>query len=111
MRIAVIGGSGFLGSSLCRILKNNEKHFVNYDINKSLDFPDDYEYFSVENKNSDFKSSFNAIINLAAIHRDDERKEDYHKVNVEGARNICDLASKRSINKIIFTSTVAIYGF
>ncbi len=111
MRIAVIGGSGFLGSSLCRILKNNGKHFVNYDINKSSDFPDDYEYFSVENKNSDFKSSFNAIINLAAIHRDDERKEDYHKVNVEGARNICDLASKRSINKIIFTSTVAIYGF
>ena len=84
MRIAVIGGSGFLGSSLCRILKNNEKHFVNYDINKSSDFPDDHEYFSVENKNSDFKSSFNAIINLAAIHRDDERKEDYHKVNVEG---------------------------
>mgnify|MGYP001170791714 FL=1 len=111
MRIAVIGGSGFLGSSLCRILKNNEKHFVNYDINKNSDFPDDYEYFSVENKNSDFKSSFNAIINLAAIHRDDERKEDYYKVNVEGARNICDLASKRSINKIIFTSTVAIYGF
>ena len=111
MRIAVIGGSGFLGSSLCRILKNKEKPFVNYDINKSLDFPDDYEYFSVENKNSDFKSSYNAIINLAAVHRDDERKEDYHKVNVEGARNICDLASKRSINKIIFTSTVAIYGF
>ncbi len=111
MRIAVIGGSGFLGSSLCKILKNNEKPFVNYDINKSLDFPDDYEYFSVENKNSDFKSSYNAIINLAAVHRDDERKEDYHKVNVEGARNICDLASRRSINKIIFTSTVAIYGF
>ena len=111
MRIAVIGGSGFLGSSLCKILKNNEKPFVNYDINKSLDFPDDYEYFSVENKNSDFKSSYNAIINLAAVHRDDERKEDYHKVNVEGARNICDLASRKSINKIIFTSTVAIYGF
>ncbi len=111
MKIAIIGGSGFLGSSLCRILKDNDKLFVNHDIKKSSNFPHNFEYFSVDDKNSNFSNTFDAIINLAAVHRDDERKEDYHKVNVEGARNICDIASRKSINKIIFTSTVAIYGF
>tara|TARA_B100000941_G_C28487760_1_gene546004 strand:- start:22 stop:984 length:963 start_codon:yes stop_codon:yes gene_type:complete len=111
MNIAIIGGSGFLGSSLSRILKDNGKSFINHDIKKSIDFPNNYEYFSVDDKASNFSNKFDTIINLAAVHRDDERKEDYHKVNVEGAKNICEMASKRSINKIIFTSTVAIYGF
>lgn len=111
MNIAIIGGSGFLGSSLSRILKDNGKSFINHDIKKSIDFPNNYEYFSVDDKASNFSNKFDTIINLAAIHRDDEKKEDYKKVNVEGARNICNLASEKSINKIIFTSTVAIYGF
>ncbi len=111
MTIAIIGGSGFLGTSLCRILKDNDKSFINHDIKESLNFPNNYEYFSVHDKASNLSDKFDTIINLAAIHRDDEKKEDYKKVNVEGARNICNLASEKSINKIIFTSTVAIYGF
>ncbi len=111
MTIAIIGGSGFLGTSLCRILKDNNKSFINHDIKESLNFPNNYEYFSVHDKASNLSDKFDTIINLAAVHRDDEKKEDYKKVNVEGARNICNLASEKSINKIIFTSTVAIYGF
>ncbi len=111
MTIAIIGGSGFLGTSLCRILKDNDKSFINHDIEESLNFPNNYEYFSVHDKASNLSDKFDTIINLAAVHRDDEKKEDYKKVNVEGARNICNLASEKSINKIIFTSTVAIYGF
>lgn len=111
MTIAIIGGSGFLGTSLCKILEDNNKSFINHDIKKSLYFPNNYEYFSVNDKASNLSDKYDAIINLAAVHRDDEKKEDYKKVNVEGARNICDLASEKSINKIIFTSTVAIYGF
>ena len=111
MTVAIIGGSGFLGTSLSKILLDNGQSFINHDIKKSLNFPDNYEYFSVEDKSFNLSKSFNTIINLAAVHRDDERKEDYQKVNVEGARNICKLASEKSINQIIFTSTVAIYGF
>jgi nucleoside-diphosphate-sugar epimerase len=52
------------------------------------------------------------IINLAAVHRDDiEPKSRYDDVNVQGSRNICNAARKYGINKIIFTSSVAIYGF
>ena len=50
------------------------------------------------------------IINLAAEHRDDVKPSSlYHEVNVEGAKNVCDIASKK-IHSIIFTSSVAVYG-
>ena len=35
----------------------------------------------------------------------------YDEVNVEGARNICAIAREKGIKTIVFTSTVAVYGF
>ena len=53
----------------------------------------------------------NCLINLAAIHRDDiQPKSLYESVNVNGARNICTVAREKSISKIIFVSSVAVYG-
>jgi nucleoside-diphosphate-sugar epimerase len=53
-----------------------------------------------------------AIINLAAEHRDDVRPISlYDEVNVYGARNICAVAEEKRIGKIVFTSSVACYGF
>lgn len=52
------------------------------------------------------------IINLAAVHRDDVRPlTRYDDVNVRGSVNVCEAARKNGVNKIIFTSSVAIYGF
>ena len=52
------------------------------------------------------------IVNLAAEHRDDVRPLSlYDEVNVQGARNICTVAREKSINTIVFTSSVAVYGF
>ena len=52
------------------------------------------------------------IINLAAEHRDDVTPRSlYDEVNVEGAKNVCRVAQEKWINKIIFTSSVAVYGF
>ena len=52
------------------------------------------------------------IINLAAEHRDDVKPlSRYYDVNVQGAMNLCNAARKYGIKKIIFTSSVAIYGF
>jgi nucleoside-diphosphate-sugar epimerase len=52
------------------------------------------------------------VVNLAAEHRDDVRPLSlYDDVNVGGAKNICTVACEKSVNTIIFTSTVATYGF
>ena len=57
-------------------------------------------------------SDVKTIINLAAVHRDDVRPfRRYDDVNVQGAKNVCEAACKHGINQIIFTSSVAIYGF
>jgi len=51
------------------------------------------------------------LVNLAVEHRDDVRpKRLYNEVNMGGAKNLCRIALGKNINKIIFSSTVAIYG-
>ena len=52
------------------------------------------------------------MVNLAAVHRDDiTDPEEYYSTNVEGARILCDVCEEKGINKIVFTSSVAVYGF
>jgi nucleoside-diphosphate-sugar epimerase len=52
------------------------------------------------------------VINLAAVHRDDVADlSQYYSTNVEGAKVLCEVCEDKGINKIIFTSSVAVYGF
>ena len=111
--ISVIGGAGFVGTRLCRLFEAGNKTFAIMDLVNSDEFRDrgikgdvccplDLESIS----GSDM------LINLAAVHRDDVRPLSlYDDVNVGGARSLCDAARKYNITKIIFTSSVAIYGF
>ena len=51
------------------------------------------------------------LYNLAAEHRDDVRPvELYQQVNVVGAERTCEVAEHLGIERLIFTSTVAVYG-
>jgi nucleoside-diphosphate-sugar epimerase len=114
-KINVIGGSGFIGSCLVNALNNTDNLSVSIiDKSESLLFPDLTKIADVRNLN-DLESAIDnnsIIINLAAEHRDDVYpKSLYYDVNVNGAINICNIARKKNINKIIFTSSVAVYGF
>lgn len=111
-KLAIIGSEGFVGNRLVSRLNNNEIPWIGYDknlkkkSNKTL-------YLDVVNEESfkDFNNIY-AIINLAAEHRDDVKPiSKYDDVNVRGAENVCNAARKNNINTIIFTSSVAIYGF
>ncbi len=110
--VAIIGGAGFVGSRLkSRFIKGNIIS-NKYDIDLR-NTSDECIYLDVEKVDSLAKlAGVNTIINLAAVHHDDIRPlSRYDDVNVQGAKNICEAASKYGIKKIIFTSSVAIYGF
>jgi nucleoside-diphosphate-sugar epimerase len=111
----VIGGSGFIGTRLCQSLNKNEKiDFVIIDKAASSTFSDRVKIADVRSlealRNAIREDS--VLINLAAEHRDDVRPLSlYEEVNVQGAKNLCAVARDKNINFIVFTSSVAVYGF
>lgn len=113
--ITVIGGSGFIGTRLCqRLLNNRDIDFTIIDKNLSALFPQKTSIADVRSLDAlrCVIPDDPIIINLAAEHRDDVRPVSlYDEVNVQGARNLCIAASEKNCNIIIFTSTVAVYGF
>jgi len=111
--ITVIGGAGFIGTHLCQSLNSRQIPFEIIDMKESRNFPnrtkvaDIREYVELRDA---IEGSM--IIHLAAVHTDDVRDRSiYNMVNVEGTRNICRVAAEKEIRKIIFTSSVAVYGF
>lgn len=113
--INVIGGSGFIGTRLVRRLQSKEQLAVQItDKAPSKAHPDVVTLGDVRSVGQLRTSIANGsvIVNLAAEHRDDVRPLSlYDEVNVGGARNICTVAREKSVQTIIFTSTVAVYGF
>lgn len=113
--INVIGGSGFIGTRLARRLKSRKQLQVQITDKAPSKSHSDVatlgDVRSVEQLRS-LIANGSVIINLAAEHRDDVRPLSlYDEVNVGGARNICTVAREKDVQTIIFTSSVAVYGF
>ena len=110
----IIGGSGFIGTRLCKRLQAANTPFQIVDKAKSNTFPEQTQICDIRDREKllGVETDADVIINLAAEHRDDVRpKSLYDEVNVMGSQHVCDLAETKGINKIIFTSSVAVYGF
>ncbi len=115
MRIAIIGGSGFIGTRLANRLHNSGVDFIILDVTESKQFPSKYKFCDITDPQSlqeSLNSSVDIIINLAAEHQDNVLPIDrYYKVNVTGAKNVCSVSELLGIKYIVFTSSVAVYGF
>ena len=112
-KITVIGGSGFVGTNLCRQLSLKQQDFEIIDLKMSNQFPEKCKIADVRDAETLRKTiTGDVVVNLAAVHRDDVRdKSEYHRTNVDGAENVALVCEEKGIHKIVFTSTVAVYGF
>jgi nucleoside-diphosphate-sugar epimerase len=113
MNILVTGGSGFIGTYLVELLLKNGHSVKIFDKNPSKLYPDLVIQGDVRDTQllSNTCKGIDIIYNLAAEHADNVTPSNlYDEVNVGGAINVVTAAKKHNIKKIIFISSVAIYG-
>jgi nucleoside-diphosphate-sugar epimerase len=114
MKVLIVGGSGFIGTRLIDLLsKVDNLTIINFDKHQSEFYPDLTTIGDVRDLESlkSVSEGVDVIYNLAAEHADNVTPVSlYYDVNVVGAKNIVLAANANNIKKIVFTSTVAIYG-
>jgi GlcNAc-P-P-Und epimerase len=112
-KITVIGGSGFVGTNLCRQFTLKQQDFEIIDLKMSNQFPEKCKIADVRDAET-LRNTItgDVVVNLAAVHRDDVRdNSEYQRTNVDGAENVALVCEEKGIDKLVFTSTVAVYGF
>lgn len=113
--IYLIGGSGFIGTTLARrLIFNGQSDVRILDKSPSRAYPDLARLCDVRSLTQlrESISEKSILINLAAEHRDDVSPSTlYDEVNVGGAKHLCIVAREKNIKKIVLMSSVAVYGF
>ena len=113
MKILVTGGSGFIGTRLIDDLLKENHNIKIFDKVTSKKYPKLVQIGDVRDENTliDACAGVDIIYNLAAEHADDVTpKSLYADVNIGGAKNVVAAAKANNVRKIVFTSSVAIYG-
>ena len=112
MRVTLIGASGFVGTRLIDLLKVDHQ-IKNIDIQSSHFFQE----YTVTGDVRDFNSinglltGTDLVVLLAAQHRDDVTPTSlYYDTNVEGMKNVLKAMECNGIKRMVFFSSVAIYG-
>lgn len=112
MKITLIGGSGFVGTRLIDLLRHDYQ-LKNIDKRQSHFFPDITVIGDVRDKDKmvELLEGTDVVVLLAAEHRDDVSPVSlYYDVNVGGMRNVLAAMEANGIKRIVFTSSVAVYG-
>ncbi|HDN96075.1 MAG TPA: NAD-dependent epimerase/dehydratase family protein [Thermoplasmatales archaeon] len=111
--ILVTGASGFIGKYILNELLEN-----GYEV-RALTRRKDFKYEDVEiaigdiTKPASLEKAFDgidAIFHNAAFASDYGKKKEFFKHNVEGTKNVAEMARKKGINRIIYTSSAGVYG-
>ncbi len=114
MKIAMIGASGFVGTRLIDLLKEDKSYSIkNIDLVPSHFFNDITVIGDVRNQEQVDKElkGYDVVVLLAAQHRDDVSPTSlYYDTNVGGMEVTLRTMEKNGIKRIIFFSSVAVYG-
>ena len=105
----LIGGSGFIGTDLAKLLPASS--FGILDKQHSTAFPDQVHRCEIRTPSSFAEQLAGAVVLLATENRDDVSPTSlYYEVNVDRARNVVEAMRKHEVRRLIFTSTVSVYG-
>lgn len=112
MNICVIGGSGFIGSRLIPRLQEIGTVSI-FDKRDSPFFPQLTNIIDIRNKMGLYEKlkGFDLVVHLAAEHTDNVLPTSlYYDVNAIGTKNVLDAMEANSIHRLVFFSSVAVYG-
>lgn len=121
MRVLVVGGAGYIGSVVTRVLRLNNIEpvvFDNFSKGHRQAIPADCitvcgDMGNVADVEAALKHNVDAIMHFAAFIEVGQSVTDpagYYQNNVVKTLNLLDCARARGIDKIIFSSTAAVYG-
>jgi len=121
MVVAIIGGSGFIGSHLVEILvgRGYDIHILsNNGMHNLQGLKDKIKYFDVDVRDIETLKkavgpNTEGIINLAALINVDQSldaPEAFLRTNVIGAFNVLEVARLNKVPKLVYMSTCEVYG-
>ncbi len=123
MKVLITGGAGYIGSlAVKKALANKHEVVVVDDL--STGFLEaltglDIKFYNVDirDKESLFavfaKEKVDIVMDFAArlvVEEGQAKPDEYYDVNVNGLKNVLDAMVEYNVNKIIFSSTAAVYG-
>ena len=111
--IAVVGGGGFIGRRLSAALVSIGYGVRVVDVVVPQGAHGSYRCADVRDRGAvaTALAGTDVVYSLAAVHQDDARPVAlYDEVNVAGADSICGVCRELDIDRIVFTSSVAVYG-
>lgn len=118
--ILITGVNGFIGSSVAKALLNNDYSVLGVSIEETskIQHPN-FVYQQVDIKNKpDLEKLFStyniySVVHLAAIvhkNSNDLSYDSYYNTNYLASKTIFDLSNQHKIQKLLFASTIEIYG-
>jgi len=115
MNILITGNNGFIGRYLVKELISKGDSIVGVDLYQDSQSGSITKFIKGDICEKSLMreaiKGVDLIIHLAAKHHDfGVSREEFFRVNEEGTKNILDIAEEEGIKKIIFYSTVAVYG-
>jgi GlcNAc-P-P-Und epimerase len=115
--IVLFGGSGFVGGHLARMIAEQKSYDKIYlaDIREPKETSGISEYVPCDVRKPIERSLFpqtpSCIVNLAAVHTSPGHPaHEYFETNILGARSVCAFAEAAQVDRIVFTSSISVYG-
>ncbi len=115
MKLAVTGGSGFLGYHLCKNLNDKFDGIMVIDIAKinAQEYPENCTHLRIDIRDSEALENalkgVNCVVHGAAA-LPLWKKKDIYDTNIEGTKNVLSASLKNNVDRVVFVSSTAVYG-